>query len=176
MAALQVPKVPQVKLMNFDYTYNSIETALRESNRIEFEGEDALQDSLTAWYFLMEFDGLTVKNVLHAHKLLMETRTSIDDSDKGCFTKHQTSVGGRMNPDPYKVPALMDAWIEKYGHGVTSGEAKAAHVAFEKVHPFCDGNGRVGRLIYYWHLAKAGALLNIITYAERKRYYDWFKD
>ena len=49
--------------------------------------------------------------------------------------------------------------------------AARAHYKFEKIHPFGDGNGRIGRLIIAYILRKANYPLLIIEYKKRKSYY-----
>lgn len=57
----------------------------------------------------------------------------------------------------------------------TGLEAIEWHVDFEKVHPFQDGNGRVGRLIYLWHCNKINIEPIIWTKSNRQGYYGLFK-
>lgn len=49
--------------------------------------------------------------------------------------------------------------------------AARAHFMFEKIHPFGDGNGRVGRLLMNWILWKKGYPMLILEYRKRKAYY-----
>ncbi len=46
------------------------------------------------------------------------------------------------------------------------------HVWFESIHPFVDGNGRVGRMIWWSQQMLAGEPLEIIKYADRLNYYE----
>jgi Fic family protein len=49
--------------------------------------------------------------------------------------------------------------------------AARAHYMFEKIHPFGDGNGRVGRLLMNYILWKNGYPMLIIEHKNRKSYY-----
>jgi hypothetical protein len=78
-------------------------------------------------------------------------------------------------PDHTQVPALIRDWVD----GLASlprdkspiGEAIASrHAAFERIHPFIDGNGRVGRLLTNLLLVRLGYPPAIIQKRQRERY------
>lgn len=50
-------------------------------------------------------------------------------------------------PSPHQVPYLMEEWIKDSREELSP---EAAYLKFEKIHPFMDGNGRVGKIIYNW--------------------------
>lgn len=50
------------------------------------------------------------------------------------------------------------------------------HIEFERIHPFIDGNGRVGRLLLTYEMISLGLLPVDIRYEERERYYAGFKN
>ena len=105
------------------------------------------------------------------------------------FRRSQVWIGGsrpgnaRFVPPPTdKVVANMSA-LEKFLHDdpvVTPTLLKAAlaHVQFETIHPFLDGNGRLGRLLITFLLCAEGALSEPILYlslhfkSHRQEYYD----
>ena len=53
---------------------------------------------------------------------------------------------------------------------------KKLHVDFEKIHPFADGNGRVGRILMNVQMINSGLpLITIHEGIEQQEYYRWFK-
>ena len=67
----------------------------------------------------------------------------------GEYKKRPNVVGGRETTKPKDVPARMKALLDAYNakREVTINDIIAFHAEFEMIHPFQDGNGRVGRLI-----------------------------
>jgi Fic family protein len=71
---------------------------------------------------------------------------------------NQAGIAVYLTPDPQKIRALLD---ELCSYINTTEDALPivaglAHVWFEKIHPFLDGNGRVGRLLSSYVLKKGG--------------------
>ena len=68
----------------------------------------------------------------------------------GDYKKLPNEVGGRETTSPEEVAAQMKTLLTAYGTKQKSfDEILEFHHAFEKIHPFQDGNGRVGRLILF---------------------------
>lgn len=119
--------------------------------------------------------------------LLREGRGS--EKEPGEFRRSQNWIGGTrpgnavyVPPPPHRVVDCMGA-LEKFLHDdpirvPTLLKAGLAHAQFETIHPFLDGNGRVGRLLITLLLCEEKALSEPILYlslylkTHRDRYYD----
>jgi DNA-binding Xre family transcriptional regulator len=96
-------------------------------------------------------DVLTEEIIKELHFILKrDTKDStLDWFAVGDYKKRPNVVGGRETSKPKDVPARMKALLVGYNakSEVTIQDIIAFHAEFEQIHPFQDGNGRVGRLI-----------------------------
>lgn len=88
----------------------------------------------------------------------------------GDYKKRANVVGGRETAKPKDVPARMKALLTAY-HPETVEDIIAFHHDFESIHPFQDGNGRVGRLIALKECLRSGIVPFIIEDAKKAFYY-----
>ncbi|MDR2587548.1 MAG: Fic family protein [Coriobacteriales bacterium] len=71
---------------------------------------------------------------------------------------------------PYKMLQICDARPSEYRHPIES--IAFFHLRLEKIHPFGDGNGRIGRLIINIMLEQLGYPAIIVTLDDKKAYYE----
>lgn len=123
---------------------------------------------------------LTEKYIKELH-LILKNGTS--DSRKewfavGDYKKMPNEVGGMETTLPEDVAAKMKVLIAKYNskEEKTLDDILDFHVQFEKIHPFQDGNGRVGRLIMFKECLKYNIVPFIIEDNLKLYYYRGLKE
>ena len=131
---------------------------------------------------------LSLRLIREMHKVLL-SRGRGSDKDPGRFRRSQNWLGGTRPGNARFVPPPPDRVIECMGNlemflhdqpqrtGVLI-KAALAHVQFETIHPFSDGNGRLGRLLITHILCAEGVLQQPLLYLSlffkqhRTEYYD----
>jgi Fic family protein len=105
-------------------------------------------------------------------------KTGTSDSRKdwfavGDYKRLPNEVSGEDTCEPEKVHESMQQLIENYNskQQYTLEDILDFHVSFEKIHPFQDGNGRVGRLIMFKECLRSGVVPFIITDKLKMFYY-----
>ena len=96
----------------------------------------------------------------------------------GAYKKIANEVGGQATTAPGKVGAAMAKLLREYNEtpDKTLEELLDFHVAFERIHPFQDGNGRVGRLILFKECLRCGIVPFIIGDRHKMFYYRGLKE
>lgn len=119
---------------------------------------------------------LDSKLLLLLHKMLI---SNIDDSIAGRFRKNgeYVRVGVHIAPGPEVVNELIHNLLFTYSTSTQNFLERIArfHLEFETIHPFCDGNGRIGRLLINFQLMQLGLPPIIIRDKNKSAYYDAFK-
>lgn len=91
----------------------------------------------------------------------------------GDYKKRPNVVGGKATAKPEEVPGRMKSLLSTYNAKttVTIEDIIRFHAAFEQIHPFQDGNGRVGRLIALKECLHHGIVPFIIEDRKKAFYY-----
>lgn len=117
-------------------------------------------------------EAISIKMLLDLHRILLSTGRG-SDKDPGAMRINQNWIGGstpdraRFVPPPPSevtqlVEQLVDYWNRSQEH--TLVKAALAHVQFETIHPFRDGNGRIGRLLITLLLCKEKIISEPMVY------------
>lgn len=155
-----------------------------ETNTIGVTGEAVNVDDVieTANHFrCIDFiiehakSALTEKMIKELH-LMLKTGTSDARQDwfaVGAYKKMPNEVGGMETALPEDVAAEMQALLAAYSaqKAKTLEDILDFHVRFERIHPFQDGNGRVGRLIMFKECLKYNIVPFIIEDNLKMFYY-----
>lgn len=115
---------------------------------------------------------ITEEDVLAIHKMIL---SGIIDEWAGEYRQTQVYIRGTNLdfPKPNEVPILMRKFVEWLGDQQIEHPVKvasSAHFKFESIHPFIDGNGRVGRLLMNLILIVNGYPMAIVRNEERTQY------
>jgi Fic family protein len=132
-------------------------------------------------YIIDETDKkLSESYIKHLH-LLLKAGTS--DAAKGWFNigeykKLPNEVGGMDTALPEQVADEMKALLKEYNakKSITFEDILDFHHRFESIHPFQDGNGRVGRLIMFRECLRHGIVPFIITDDLKMFYYNGLRN
>ena len=123
---------------------------------------------------------LTEAIIKDLHRMLKQgTRdSSLEWFAVGDYKKRPNMVGGRETAKPKDVPDRMRALLEEYEGLADIGinEIIRFHYEFERIHPFQDGNGRVGRLIALKECLRFSIVPFIIEDSKKMFYYRGFAE
>ena len=131
-----------------------------------------------AFDFMLGYKGNISKEfILELHRLIVaNTLREYLVSQIGRYRTVQVRIGIHFPPKPQDVPKEMASLLRWYSknkkklHPLTT--ASYFHTQFEKIHPFVDGNGRVGRLLMNFILHKNNFPMINIPKKGRFKYYE----
>lgn len=170
--------------INFTYNTNAIEgSSISEDETREIVSKGIaphkpVRDIKETEKHAILFKELLSKKLPITRQLLLDWHSRLFSETKsdiaGKFRDYMVRVGDYRAPDWQNVETLMKDFIvfckdRKTLHPVEF--AARVHYRFEKIHPFGDGNGRIGRLITNALLWHEGYPLLVIEYKKRKSYY-----
>ena len=121
---------------------------------------------------------LTLDVILSLHQMLL---ANIRDEVAGRFRKdgEYVRVGNHIAPDPKAVLECLGKMLAEYNassHENIIKRIALLHLTFEYIHPFIDGNGRIGRVINNYLLIREGFVPINIKFIDKNKYYEAFKE
>ena len=116
--------------------------------------------------------------ILFLHKMLI---SGIDDAIAGRFRQpgEYVRVGAHIAPSPEQVGRMVRKALLDYAadlDGYFLDKTARFHLDFEAIHPFCDGNGRIGRILMDFQLLELEFPRIIIRNKGKQIYYRAFSD
>ena len=176
---------------------NIVDKFLQQSNWIEAEyGERAMRDAVKAWDYLYSHrkEKLKLKHILKVHSVLMK---NLNKNIAGKLREQNVYIGGECKEFKglFKLKKELGNFINAYEYIYSSRhlysreeletKIRENHVLYENIHPFVDGNGRSGRILYNLLRKKCGLSIHVIQGKgkdddgypkEQLDYYKWFQD
>ncbi|MGQ7424601.1 Fic family protein [Streptococcus suis] len=150
------------------YIYETNTIGFEENSTIKVDDIIETTNHFTAFDFLLDSfqDDLNETWIKEIHAIL---KSGTSDSRKswfqiGDYKLYPNEVGGRETTLPEYVESDMQELLRNY-HALSPTSFEDIldfHVRFERIHPFQDGNGRVGRLIMFKECLKHGHVPFII--------------
>jgi len=121
---------------------------------------------------------LSLDLILLLHKMLL---SNIRDDVAGRFRQDNefVRVGSHIAPAPTHVIHQLTQMIQQYFSNPSQNIIKRLallHLTFEHIHPFVDGNGRLGRSLLNFLLIREGYVPINIKFIDRQLYYEGFKE
>ena len=122
---------------------------------------------------------MDIEMMLLLHKMLM---TNINTEIAGRFRQpgEFVRVGTHIAPPPERVEEMITGMLYNYKavYDTTNIIQRLAklHLTFEHIHPFIDGNGRIGRVLVNYLLVREGYVPVNIKFVDRQKYYEAFRE
>ncbi len=121
---------------------------------------------------------LNIDMILLLHQMLL---SNIYDEVAGRFRQNDewVRVANHIAVAPEKVQEKMEDLLIQYNGSLRDNIIERIalfHLTFEHIHPFVDGNGRIGRVLNNYLLIRAGFVPINIKFIDRKIYYEAFKE
>ena len=119
---------------------------------------------------------LDFKMILLLHKMLL---SNIRDEIAGRFRNLEewVKVGNRIAIDPKNIEEELENMLINYQISNRDNIIKRIaklHLTFENIHPFVDGNGRIGRIVNNYCLLRENYVPINIKFIDRQQYYNAF--
>ncbi|MCL2014608.1 MAG: Fic family protein [Oscillospiraceae bacterium] len=139
-----------------------------------------VQNAYETYENMLKFNPFDVQDFLSAHKLmtadLIEQAGKFRSGNVGVFSGEQVvHVGANPKFVPNLVKELFDWAVKSEVHPLI--KSSVVHFEIEFIHPFSDGNGRMGRLwqtlvLSQWHEIFAWIPTETLVHEHQQRYYD----
>ncbi len=159
--------------------------ALEEGRPVPEAGERARKEILNQLAGLRFVEksqrkkAIATADLLRLHKIIASG--VMDQGEAGRYRTFGVRVGSYLPPPATEVPQLMQEYLQWWNQKASEWSpvisSAVLHYRFEEIHPFGDGNGRMGRALALWELYRRGFdthhifSVDEIYWENRPRYY-----
>lgn len=133
------PHAVRSEVMNTGLPIGTIQFCAEEVLR-QGRGPIQVADMCRAWYFALAASWHEPYSAIQGCGHLVEPTRNAPTKWRDCGVR----VGDHIAPRPSEVPELMS----RYCDSLDSMTPDEAYLEFQHIHPFRDGNGRVGKILY----------------------------
>lgn len=163
---------PEVKAVIFDNAVIPDKTAV--------EHQEAKNHQAALGYLFRQLNEssslfITENDIKKLHSILMNGIYP----DAGRYRNHSVRIAGSrvVTANDVKIEELMKKNVKELNREMSDAFAHLAqvHAKFEQIHPFSDGNGRVGRLILHWLAIRYGLPPVLIKRDKKQAYYTYLE-
>lgn len=163
---------PEVKAVLFDDVTIPNKTVLEHQ---EAKNHQAALGFVMRW-IREEHKPITESVILRIHEILMNGILH----NAGQYRTHKVRIAGTpvATANPLKIQEKMQEFVLACQTPSTDGVMHIAytHAAFEQIHPFSDGNGRVGRLVMLIQAFQNNLAPALITKEKKLAYYNYLQE
>ena len=185
--------IDEAELSESVYNSNAIENStltLNETEQILVECEVSRNISIrevfeaknlarvSAYLKTKKEDPFNLDLICLLHRMLLET---IESSISGRLREKDefVRIGSYIAPSPDQLNDKMNKMIHDYHtnyDGFIVDKIARFHLEFEMIHPFCDGNGRIGRVLINFQLMQAGFPKITMRQKDKQQYFKAIKE
>ncbi|MCD8365017.1 MAG: Fic family protein [Clostridiales bacterium] len=167
-----------------DQTANIFETGMLSGDGTFFRTKDIEEMSghfLMFNHMLQTIEKPLTQELIKAYHLKLKVGVFEDMANGypvGEYKNRRNTVGNIETALPEEVPDRMECLLHNYHEKkvILLEDIAVFHAMFEQIHPFQDGNGRVGRMIVFRECLYNGIVPVLIQNKDRFSYYDGLQD